>query len=84
MSPTRKSMRPSPPRGQALAGELDERRRQVDGHHVGAALRGLHGEGAGAAAGVEEALAAEVRGSQLEQQVRISSRPRAHGLRGCG
>jgi hypothetical protein len=74
MSPTANSMRPAGRRA-ALAGVLDQRRREVDGVDIGAAPRGLQRQHAGAAAGVEQALAAQVRRQPAEQVARISSRP---------
>ena len=75
MSPTRQSTADAELLGRALAGEIDEGRRNVDRDHLGAAPGQFDGERAGAAAGVEHARAARSCGNQESSVARISSRP---------
>jgi hypothetical protein len=80
MSPLRKSMPPPAgnvsPSADAAPRHVHQRRRQVDGQHLGTAARQLDREAAGAAAGVQHTAAAQVGRQPVEQRsARMRSRP---------
>ena len=88
MSPLRNSTRPPlrsvAARGEPFARQLDQRRREIDGHHGGAAPGRFDRERAGAAAGVEHARGRAGRPAASRAASRACGRGRRARWRGCG